>query len=320
MVAQVIELERIRPVLQTVPRVPAAPAATIAEFVRGFSLEVTRPSPADIDLLAGLVPAGTHVYISAVPGKSPLDDISSAAALRAHGLEPVPHLAVRNYPTIEALDEVLARFADEAGVRRALVIAGDRDKPAGSLRGAVEAIDGGVLRRRGIVEIGIAGYPDGHPRIPTLELERALAAKVEAAAQTGIAVTIVTQFGFEAAPILAWIARLRAFGIEHPVRIGLPGPTSLATLLRYAQRCGVKTSAQGLARHSGLVRQMFGMSMPDVLVRSLAEARTDGRLGDVGLHFFSFGGAAATARWVGAVADGRIALDHSGGFKVLPPG
>jgi methylenetetrahydrofolate reductase (NADPH) len=320
MTAQAIEFEGISPVLQTVPRASADPAAAIAEFVRGFSIEVTRPSLADIDMLAGLLPAGTHVYISAVPGKSPLDDVAGAAALRAHGLEPVPHIAVRNYPTIEALDDVLARFADQAGVRRVLVIAGDRDKPAGSLRGAVEAIDGGVLRRRGIVEIGISGYPDGHPRIAQHELDRTLAAKVEAAAQTGVGVTIVTQFGFEAAPILAWIARLRAFGIEHPVRIGLPGPTSLATLLRYAQRCGVKASAQGLARHSGLVRQMFGMSMPDVLVRTLAEARAGGKLGDVGLHFFSFGGAAATARWVGAVADGRIALDRDGGFKVLPPG
>src|SRR6516165_9784126 len=53
----------------------------------------------------------------------------------------------------------------------------------------------------------------------------------------GLAVHIVTQFGFDAQAILQWIARLREFGVEHPVRIGLAGPTNLATLLRYAQRC-----------------------------------------------------------------------------------
>ena len=42
------------------------------------------------------------------------------------------------------------------------------------------------------------------------------------------------------AAIVAWISRLRDFGLEQPVRIGLAGPTNLATLLRYARRCGVR--------------------------------------------------------------------------------
>ena len=95
---------------------------------------------------------------------------------------------------------------------------------------------------------------------------------------------------------------MRDFGIEHPVRIGLAGPTNLATLLRYARRCGVSASAQGLARQAGLMRHLFAMSAPDALMRALAEARADGRLGDVAPHFFSFGGLAGTARWAEAVA------------------
>ena len=63
-------------------------------------------------------------------------------------------------------------------------------------------IDCGALQRHGISEIGIAGYPDGHPRIAQQELDRALADKIEAAAPTGLAVHIVTQFCFDAAPIL----------------------------------------------------------------------------------------------------------------------
>ena len=76
-------------------------------------------------------------------------------------------------------------------------------------------------------------------------------------------------------PILAWIARLRAFGLEQPVRIGLAGPTSLADALRYAQRCGVRASAQVLARQAGLVRQLFALSAPDALVRAFADARAN---------------------------------------------
>jgi len=117
--------------------------------------------------------------------------------------------------------------------------------------------------------------------------------------------------------VLKWIGRLRAFGLEHPVRVGLAGPTNLATLLRYAQRCGVRASAQGLARQAGLVRQLFAMSAPDALVRALAEARDD--IGEVAPHFFSFGGLARTARWAQAVAARSITLEGSEGFRVDPP-
>jgi hypothetical protein len=57
------------------------------------------------------------------------------------------------------------------------------------------------------------------------------------------------------------------------------------------------------------------MTTPDDLVRALAEAAPAG----VVPHFFSFGGIAATSRWARAVADGHVALEASGGFRVEPP-
>ena len=290
------------------------PAAVqrIAAFMTGFSVEATRPSDADIAALA-VLKRGTRVYVSAVPGRPADEAISAAIRLRAAGLEPVPHVAVRNFASIGALDDFLARLNGEAGVRRALVIAGDRTE-YGPFRRALDAIDSGILRRRGIRAIGVAGYPDGHPRIGVDELDRALAEKIAAAEAMGLAVEIVTQFGFDARAILDYIARLRAFGIEQPLRIGLAGPTSLSALLRYAGRCGVRASAQALARRSGLLRQMFSLTVPDDLVRALADAAP----ANVCAHFFSFGGLPATARWACAVADGRITLEGDGGFQVAP--
>src|SRR5438270_424257 len=84
----------------------------------------------------------------------------------------------------------------------------------------------------------------------------ALAAEIEAAAATGLSVHIVTQFVFSAAPILAWIARMRELGIEAPVRVGIAGPASVATLMRFAAICGVKTSARALARNAGLAKHL----------------------------------------------------------------
>jgi methylenetetrahydrofolate reductase (NADH) len=297
----------------------ADPIAAIADFMRGFSLEATRPSADDVADLADTAPKGTHVYVSAVSTHPARESIEAAIELRKAGFEPVPHLAVRNFATADELDGFLARMSGEAGVQRLLVIAGDRDEPAGDFHSSVEVIDSGALQRHGIVEIGIAGYPDGHPRIPQLDLDRALADKVRAAETTGVAVHIVTQFCFDGAAVVRWLLRLRDFGIEHPVRVGLAGPSNFSTLLRYAKRCGVRASAQGLARQAGLVRQLFAMSAPDALVRALAQARADHHVGEIAAHFFSFGGLARTARWAEAVAQGRIALEGGEGFRVEPP-
>jgi methylenetetrahydrofolate reductase (NADPH) len=286
--------------------------ASIAAFMRGASLEATRPTADDVDALKAAAAPGTPIYLSAVPTRPQEDVVGQAALVRAAGLEPVPHLAVRNFASPDALGRFLDRLNGEAGVRRLLVIAGDRAEPAGPFHGALEAIDSGLMSRRGIVEIGISGYPDGHPRIAPHELDRLLAAKLEAAHQTGLSVQIVTQFCLDAVPLIAWLRKLRDHGVDHPVRIGLAGPTSLSTLVRYAKRCGVRASTQGLARNAGLIKHLLGASAPDGIVRALIEANRDGELGDIAPHLFSFGGIGATARWAAAATAGKITLDREG--------
>jgi methylenetetrahydrofolate reductase (NADPH) len=287
----------------------------IAAFMRSASLEATRPNADDIDALKSAAAPGTHVYLSAVLTRPQEEVVEQAARVRAAGLEPVPHLAVRNFASADALARFLDRLTREASVRKLLVIAGDRAEPAGPFRGALEAIDSGLISRHGIEEIGISGYPDGHPRIADNELDRLLAAKLEAAAQTGLKVNIVTQFCLDAAPILAWLRRLRDHGIDHPVRIGLAGPTSLTTLMRYARRCGVRASTHGLARNAGLIKRMLGAAAPGAIIRASIDANHDGELGDIAPHLFSFGGIGATARWFAGAAAGRIMLDRDG-FEV----
>jgi methylenetetrahydrofolate reductase (NADPH) len=301
---------------QTAPAEPAETTRQIADFVRGFSIEATRPTAADLDALKSAAPAATLVYLSAVATRPLSDLVAYAAAVRAAGFDPVPHLAVRNLASSGALDELLARFAEAAGIRRALVIAGDGDRAQGPYTSAIDVIESGLLQRHGIVEIGIAGYPEGHPRIAADALDRALAAKIEAAGQTGLGVHIVTQFGFSAEQIASWIFRLRDLGIEHPVRVGMAGPTSLATLVRFARRCGVTASVQGLTRQGGLIKHLVGTSAPDGIIRPLAEM--GGRLGKVSAHFFSFGGVGPTARWAAAAAGRHIVLDRTEGFGVEP--
>ena len=208
------------------------------------------------------------------------------------------------------MEDHLRKLIDGAGVKRALVIAGDREQPEGTLSDALAAIRSGALQRLGITEIGISGYPDGHPRIADAALEQALTDKLKAAADAGLGVRIVTQFTMSTDPIVELVTKLRQRGIDNPVSIGLAGPTSMTTLLRFARICGVKASTRGLMSNIGLVKNMIGASTADPIVRALAEL--EDKLGNIHPHFFSFGGLPATARWVGAVATGRIKMTKEG--------
>ncbi len=293
------------------------PQQRIAAFAARASFEATRVEPGDMDALRSGFPPGTPIYVSAVPKRPPAAQIDAVALIAAAGFEPVPHISARSFASAADLDRHLGQLVNDAGVRRVLVIGGDLSAPAGPFFSAREVIESGILQTRGIVEIGITGYPEGHPRLPAAELERAMAAKVESATGTGLAVHIVTQFCFSAAAILAWFGRLRDQGVDLPVRVGLAGPTTLSGLLRFARICGVSASAQGLARHTGLARQLFGMVTPDTVLRPLADAAASRT--DIAPHIFPFGGLATAARWAGATAAGRLTLEREDGFIVEPP-
>src|SRR5215469_7241865 len=128
--------------LAPVPQSPLPEeVARIAAFMTDFSVEATRPSDADIAAMS-VLSRGTRVYLSAVPGRPAEESISAAIRLRAAGFEPVPHVAVRNFASPQALGDFLARLTNEAQVRRVLVIAGDRAE-CGPFRRAHDAIDSG---------------------------------------------------------------------------------------------------------------------------------------------------------------------------------
>jgi len=280
------------------------PATPVAALLRGFSIEAVEPGASEIEGLASALPPGTSVFLPAVTARTRALTVEAAVRLRARGLEPVPHLAARDVTSHAALEDELSRLARWAGVRRAVVIGGERSEVAGPFACALDLIESGLLQRCGIAEIGVAGYPEGHPRLAPLVLERALAACLEAAEQTGLRAGIVTRFSFDAAAIVRFVRRLRDRGFENPVRIGLAGPAGLGMLLLQARRCGVQASVQGLVGPSGLLKGSLAVSAPDRIVDDLARLCSDGALGQVAVHFRSFGGAVAAARWAAAAARG----------------
>jgi len=49
-------------------------------FAKNFSIEVTRPSTAEVAMLADILPPATLVYFSAVPTFAPIELVTAAAA------------------------------------------------------------------------------------------------------------------------------------------------------------------------------------------------------------------------------------------------
>ena len=283
----------------------------IPALLAGASLELSSRDPAEIDACADLLEPGTAVTISMPPGQTYHGIVALATRLKRAGFRPVPHVAARRIASRDALDEYLARAAGEAGVDSALVIGGDSDRASGPFESSLALLETGLLQRHGIAHVGVAGYPEGHPRIATSALDAALAAKKGLARSAGIDLQVVTQFCFESEPVLSWVARMKGHGL--PVRVGLSGPASLPRLLRFAMLCGIGNSVRALKARPQAITRLLIEAGPEVVVRDLARRAV---APIVGIHFFCFGGLVRTARWLRAIREGRFELTSDGGFRV----
>ena len=277
----------------------------IVRIARNCSIEITTRDPSEIDACRECLEPGTDVYISMPPGQTYSGELAVAASIRRAGFNPVPHVAARTFATLSMLDDYLARAVSEAGVTKVLVIGGDRDRPAGPFHSSLQLLEAGLFQKHGIRHIGIAGYPEGHPRIAEVDLDRALADKCELARRERLDLHIVTQFCFDAAPIRDWCERIRARGIMLPVRVGLAGPASITTLLRFAMRCGIGNSVRAIKNRGESLVRLINDTGPDAVLRDLAGIAAD-RVPPVEIHMFSFGGFARTARWIRSVSEGRF--------------
>src|SRR3569832_3022236 len=103
---------------------PTPKRATIA---RRFSSEATWPKPEEIAASAARVPAGTEIYLTAVPAQTQDELVTAARNVRRAGLEPVVHVAARRLESMQSLTDLLAHLNGEADLRRLLVIGGDVD-------------------------------------------------------------------------------------------------------------------------------------------------------------------------------------------------
>jgi methylenetetrahydrofolate reductase (NADPH) len=283
-------------------------AACAADLVAWGSLEMSADRPGDARAIAALLPVGTRVYVNHLPRHALSETLSAVAALHEAGLEPVPHLAARRLSSRAELRSFLGQAVRAAGVSKVLVIGGDEPLPQGPYEDGAGLLRDGVLAECGVREVGLPGYPEGHPRIPQAALRRALQEKLALAADYGLGAYLVTQFSFTPARIVEYCSELAREAPAVPVYIGLAGPTEPRMLLRFAQRCGVSASLralqdQGIAAVRLVVHTDPGKQLTAVARYCLAHASCN----VVGAHVFCFGAAVRAAEWMGGIIASRRA-------------
>jgi len=271
--------------------------ARISELVTGGSLEI---SPRDLHRaaeVAALLPKDTCVYIPSLPGLPLSRTLEMVAALRAAGLDPVPHVSARRILDKAEFRKFLHQCVSGYGVHRVLVIGGDEPKAKGPFSDSLEVLKSGLLADAGIREIGVSGYPEGHPGIASSVLASSFETKLELAREQGLGLYVVTQFSFAPKRIVEFCAALARSAPSIGVYVGIAGPADPAALLRYAQRCGVSTSLRAL-RNLGIgIARLVVNTDPQEQVAALGgylHGRDAGNV--VGVHLYSFGGAVRTAR------------------------
>lgn len=290
----------------------------IRNLIRNASLEITPGAGRKIDSYMDVMNPGRRVFVTYLPGRTPDDTIDTCAKLRRDGMEPVPHLAARSMTGPEQLRETLERLRAEADVRDVLIIGGGGDKPVGTFTSTMDMLETGYFQDYGMRSIGVAGHPEGSPDISEDAIREALLYKNRFAMENNIHMYIVTQFVFEARPLVDWLYKVYDWGNRLPVNVGLFGPAKFKVLAKYAQMCGVRFSV-GFLRKQGLrALKMTAEGYPDRLITELARYVDDTPDTLITrLHFYNFGGVTKTMNFIHAVRDGDFTMKpFGGGFRL----
>jgi methylenetetrahydrofolate reductase (NADPH) len=273
--------------------------ARLSELLIGGSLEISPRELHRASEVAAILPADTCIYIPSLPGLPLTRTLDAIAAIRGAGLDPVPHVSARRISDPDEFREFLRKAAAQHGVHRVLLIGGDEPRPKGPFNDSLQVLEHGVLAECGIREIGIGGYPEGHPRITLNALDQALQKKIQLAKQQKLGVYMVTQFCLSPQRVVDYCAGLARTQPDLPVYVGIAGPADPVALARYAQRCGVSVSLRALRNlGTGIAKLVTHNDPHDQLIALARYSSAREQSNVVGVHMYSFGGAVPTASWM----------------------
>ena len=285
---------------------PAPAKGAVEAFLNGYSIEVMPRTAEKVENFRDLLPGGTRVYIAHIEGTPIEEMVATAKRLRGEGYEPMPHFPARIIRDKAMLADWIARYKAEADVKQALLLAGGVSQPVGELASSMDLIETGLFD--GFERLHVAGHPEGNKDIDPDGSDRnvmaALRWKQAFRDRTDAKMALATQFCFDAGPVIDWVNRLNAEGVDIPVHIGVAGPAKLQTLIKFAISCGVGPSLKVLQKRAMDVTKLLLPYEPTEFVEALAAHKAaNPAFGIESVHFFPLGGIKTNATW---------AIEHGG--------
>jgi methylenetetrahydrofolate reductase (NADPH) len=282
-----------------------SPTAATAAFLRHQSIEITPKQIEKLPLLKDRLPAGCRVFVALIDAADLAGQIEATRQLAASGFVAVPHVPARFVRDEADLRSRIKALA-EAGSSTMLVLGGGAPEPLGRYDAAIQLLETGVFEANGVTSIGLAGHPEGNPDITKVHGEGvlldALVRKQAYIKAHGLQGFIATQFLFEAEPVADWARALRGAGIDLPIHVGIPGPATIKTLVKYAAMCGVGNSARFIRKQALNLTKLLTVNTPDEFVADLAQLHaTRPELGIAGPHLYPFGGFDKLFDWLSTV-------------------
>ena len=274
----------------------------IKKAMQNWSIEVSPPSNKKINDFREVLPVGTTVNVTEIPGSDPERILSTVHQLASQEMNAVPHIAARGIESLAALDGLITRYR-EAHVTEVLLIAGGYKQPIGDFASSIDVLETGLLENLGIKKVGVAGHPEGSPDISKAGLGDALRRKNAIAQESGLDMYLETQFCFDAQAILDWEEQIREAGNRLPIRVGLAGPARLKTLIHFAVISGVGPSLQFLKKQARNVTKLLTVQDPYELIETLAphiDPQSPSALQSI--HLYPFGDFSQTAYFANQLA------------------
>lgn len=269
-----------------------------AKLIDDFSLEMTGKDVPGLLEAQHAIPQGTRINVTFLGNEDLEMRVSASKAVKEAGFIPVPHISARRIASEEQLREFLSALQEVGASERIFAVGGDPATPEGPYDSAYDIIRSGILPEYGVTEVSISGYPEGHPDISDELLWEHLEKKAASLKEQGLGTVILTQFAFDTEPVINWVNRVRGMGIDAKIRVGTPGPAGVKRLLGFARRFGIGANAMIVKKYGFSLTNLMGTAGPDRFVTDLANlVDLDETAGDVGIHFYTFGGLLATAEW-----------------------
>jgi methylenetetrahydrofolate reductase (NADPH) len=267
-----------------------AERSVLAETIREAYMEIF---PTDsIEEKLNVLEPGSYVAVTCSPSKDVKVTLDMSERLANRGFKVIPHIAARMVKNKAHLREILARL-DALPIVSIFVPGGDARKPAGEYTRAFELLRDMDEFDHKFMDIGVAGYPEGHPAVSNEVLLEDLLAK------QAYSNYLVTQMCFDADIVGNWARQIRGQGVTLPIWLGLPSVSNRASLMTTSLRIGVGNSLRYLKNHGKIAAKLLASKeyRPDDLLLDLAPYLADTELNIAGHHIYCFNQVQKAEQW-----------------------